>query len=376
MIQEKWAEKFVKETSNIIKSNICLTNRRGQVIASSDPQCLGESNSAALMAIERNLPIEVEAENLAFWNMRYPAIIMPIEYQGQLYGAIIVEGNPNDIRMHVRLIKVNAEYIIAQDNERKDDYSQLLSRTQMLSHILFSENKELNKYNRSHFKSLLNLDKPFVVAIICTQTSSKTKLKNIHNTLENWSIPKDDMIQISPQEYVFIFKANKHRGETVKDIHHYINNNSNSAFKSHTLVTIGTFEKDIQGLILSFQHAKTLQSLLCDTGTLSGIFNYEDYELKAICYKMKDVVPPNQNMLISTYEKVIHSGEDNYLGETLEVFFKNHGKLIKTANDLFIHRNTLNYRLKKIHDITKWDPNTIDGMILLRIAQILHSYHQ
>ncbi|MEM5613475.1 helix-turn-helix domain-containing protein [Staphylococcus pseudintermedius] len=31
----------------------------------------------------------------------------------------------------------------------------------------------------------------------------------------------------------------------------------------------------------------------------------------------------------------------------MEAYFRNHGKLVKTANDLFIHRNTLNYRIKK-----------------------------
>ncbi|HDK5697980.1 TPA: helix-turn-helix domain-containing protein, partial [Staphylococcus pseudintermedius] len=56
----------------------------------------------------------------------------------------------------------------------------------------------------------------------------------------------------------------------------------------------------------------------------------------------------------------------------IEAYFRNHGKLVKTANDLFIHRNTLNYRIKKIHEITGWDPNTIDGIVLLRIAQLLY----
>lgn len=374
MIKKQWAEKFVKQAAGVLKSNIYITNRSGQVISASNQQSLGEIYPTAVLSIQRNLPIEVEEDNLKFWNMTFPAVITPIKYKNESYGAIIVSGHPNDIRTHTRLIKINAEYVIAQDIERENDFNQVLSRTQMLSHILFSDHPDIQKYNRNHFKAQLDLDDSFVVATVYINTSSKSKLKKVRDTLENWRLPHDDIIKVSPQEYLLIFKSNQHRGETEREIKTFIEKSSDENIQEHSLITIGTFESGIRGLVQSHSNCKHLKLLLDEMNITIGVFCYLDYELEVICHTIQDTPFLNQYSLISNYERIIHFGEDNYLGETLEAYFNNHGKLLKTANDLFIHRNTLNYRLKKIHEITKWDPHTVDGIVLLRLAQILYQH--
>ncbi|WP_420801601.1 helix-turn-helix domain-containing protein [Providencia rettgeri] len=40
----------------------------------------------------------------------------------------------------------------------------------------------------------------------------------------------------------------------------------------------------------------------------------------------------------------------------------------ETAKELFIHRNTLDYRLKRISEITKLDLLTIESKVLLYVA--------
>lgn len=42
---------------------------------------------------------------------------------------------------------------------------------------------------------------------------------------------------------------------------------------------------------------------------------------------------------------------------TLEVYLANNGKGKQTANELFIHPNTLNYRIKQIQELTNIDFN-------------------
>ena len=39
---------------------------------------------------------------------------------------------------------------------------------------------------------------------------------------------------------------------------------------------------------------------------------------------------------------------------TLEVFIRNDGQVSEAAKQLFIHRNTVTYRLEKISDFCKW----------------------
>jgi purine catabolism regulator len=59
---------------------------------------------------------------------------------------------------------------------------------------------------------------------------------------------------------------------------------------------------------------------------------------------------------------------------TLQAFFEHHGNASQTAKALFVHRNTLNYRLQRIGEITQWDLDDpearLDAQVALRILQL------
>lgn len=59
--------------------------------------------------------------------------------------------------------------------------------------------------------------------------------------------------------------------------------------------------------------------------------------------------------------------------KTLKLFLENELNITETAKKLYIHRNTLNYRLDKIAQKTKLDPRKLDDAILLRILLIYES---
>lgn len=60
-----------------------------------------------------------------------------------------------------------------------------------------------------------------------------------------------------------------------------------------------------------------------------------------------------------------HSGE---LVKTLEVFFASDGNLQRAADALFLHRNTLAYRLERIEEIAKVDLRDPDDRLCLQLA--------
>ncbi|WP_197061459.1 CdaR family transcriptional regulator, partial [Halobacillus sp. BBL2006] len=53
---------------------------------------------------------------------------------------------------------------------------------------------------------------------------------------------------------------------------------------------------------------------------------------------------------------------------TLDTFYKNSGSIKDTAEDLHIHKNTLQYRLKKVSEVTGYDPRDINDSTLIQIA--------
>jgi purine catabolism regulator len=57
---------------------------------------------------------------------------------------------------------------------------------------------------------------------------------------------------------------------------------------------------------------------------------------------------------------------------TLEVYFERNGNLKKTAHTLYIHRNTLIYRLERIHEITGLDLDNPETRLALQLTLHIH----
>lgn len=60
--------------------------------------------------------------------------------------------------------------------------------------------------------------------------------------------------------------------------------------------------------------------------------------------------------------------KDGYYIETLQEFFRNNGDIGKTADQLFIHQNTLRKRIKKIESVLNCDLNQMEDQIKLLVA--------
>ena len=65
---------------------------------------------------------------------------------------------------------------------------------------------------------------------------------------------------------------------------------------------------------------------------------------------------------------------EDTLFDTLKKFFDNNLSITKTAKALYVHRNTLLYRLENIKKITGLDPKIIDDAIQLRLALKMRTY--
>jgi len=80
-------------------------------------------------------------------------------------------------------------------------------------------------------------------------------------------------------------------------------------------------------------------------------------------------------------KKTIYSTKNNkekkineFLLETLQGFFDNNLSITQTAQAIYVHRNTLLYRLRRVKEITGLDPKKFDDAIQLRLALKMRIY--
>jgi purine catabolism regulator len=80
----------------------------------------------------------------------------------------------------------------------------------------------------------------------------------------------------------------------------------------------------------------------------------------------REIFPPD---LLGT---LLEQDNTQVLLETLEGYYQNSGNLSQTAEALFIHRNTLSYRLDRIREICDMDLNHPDTSLAMQIALRLY----
>jgi PucR family transcriptional regulator, purine catabolism regulatory protein len=65
-----------------------------------------------------------------------------------------------------------------------------------------------------------------------------------------------------------------------------------------------------------------------------------------------------------------HGGD---LLKTLDAYLRHGGNAVRTANALYMHRNSMRYRLARIQALTGLDPDDPDARLALQVAVLLLS---
>lgn len=76
------------------------------------------------------------------------------------------------------------------------------------------------------------------------------------------------------------------------------------------------------------------------------------------------------NIVSNVFDKLLQSGNKAYYLETLKTFFDCNMSIKETSARLYIHRSTLQYRLRQIQELTGYSLYDLDDMVMLRIAYL------
>ena len=74
------------------------------------------------------------------------------------------------------------------------------------------------------------------------------------------------------------------------------------------------------------------------------------------------------------FEKEEMTEFDQEILTTINTFFENNLNVSETARQLFVHRNTLVYRIEKLQKSTGLDIRTFDDAMTLKIALMVNAY--
>lgn len=130
----------------------------------------------------------------------------------------------------------------------------------------------------------------------------------------------------------------------------------------------------------SVNDARRVLKILKNNEMINCVKYYEDIGIYKLFFEINNQ-SEMQKFYINTLKDLIEYDKKNSteLVETLEVYIEEDRNLNKTSERLFIHKNTLKYRIKRIEDISKCDLKNVnevfDFYISFKIAKFLKRGH-
>ncbi len=139
-----------------------------------------------------------------------------------------------------------------------------------------------------------------------------------------------------------------------------------------TIIGIGTVAEHLRELADSYKEAQTAIEVGKVFDTEKSIMHYENLGIGRLIYQLPTTLC--EIFLREVFKKNSLDSLDQETLFTINKFFENSLNVSETSRKLFVHRNTLVYRLEKIRKLTGLDLRQFDHAIVFRVALMVRQY--
>ena len=145
-----------------------------------------------------------------------------------------------------------------------------------------------------------------------------------------------------------------------------------SEFYTQAMVGIGTVVEGIKDLARSFKEAQVALEVGKVFDTEKNIVSYNNLGIARLIYQLPTTLC--EMFLREVFKKGSIDSLDQETLFTIQRFFENNLNVSETSRKLFVHRNTLVYRLEKIKRLTGLDLREFDDAIVFKVALMVKKY--
>lgn len=337
-----------------IDRNIGVVDETGTVIACSELSLIGEIRKGVISAgvFSTN---QTCVDNATYTT--FDVLVRP-EY------AVFVDGTDDLAHHYSSLIAVALDQI-KQNNDEKFDRSNFVKNV-ILDNILpgdiYIKSREL------HF----NNDASRVVFLI--RTTQETEI-SVFDIIQNFfpDKSKDFVINVNESDIALVKEVRPN--VDIKDLEKLarsINDTLLSEFYFNAIIGIGTCVTGIKELAHSFKEAQVALEVGKVFDTEKTIISYENLGIARLIYQLPTTLC--DMFLKEVFKRGSIESLDQETLFTIQKFFENNLNVSETSRKLFVHRNTLVYRLEKIKKLTGLDLREFDDAIVFKVALMVNKY--
>lgn len=385
MILENIAQKIVESMSKIIDNPITIINEKGIIIGSSDQTRLGSFHGLSKKFIKNNQTISYKKEETQTLQNVLPGMILPIVFNNQKLGTLGIVGEPEDVKKYALLVKNHVEMLC--NEVFKGEMFTLQSKTlDILIQYLLQYDEKDDTSHIIRYAEMLGYD--FRLNRICLLIDVKLMSSVQEYKLQNFSSLQQEIQQIvkqlfaenhqdvvsllTPEQFIVLktISAQENVEVFIKKIEYklkQLNSYLKNKHKFTAMIGVGSIQREISGVKESFQNATKALTAGKRSHFPTGVYHYNDWHI-TLEILSKELTPFMQQTLTTNIQSFIQHPNYHTLSATFLAYCRSNMNLSQTARNLYIHRNSLIYRLEKISELTSLDLSIFEQCLLLYMA--------
>jgi len=356
MITNQALQNTVDGLKNITRKEISVLDRDGKVVASTEQDSYPELQPIIEAFI--NSP----AENQLVQGYQYFKVFDNnlAEY------IVIIPGEDEDTYRVGKIITFHIQSLMMAYKERFD-------RDNFIKNLLLDNLLLVDIYSRA---KKLRIDKNVKRVVYLIETSLDPDISAMEVIRSIFPDKHRDFVTEVDENSIVLVKELKERDSTneIEQIASMIENTLSSEAMSRVYVAIGAVVKDLRDVSNSFKEARLAQEVGKIFESEKQIVNYERLGIGRLIYQLP--VQLCRIFINEMLEGFIIDDIDDELSITVAKFFENDLNVSETSRELYIHRNTLVYRLDKLQKMTKLDLRKFSDAITFKIALMVNKFLQ
>ena len=328
----------------------------GRVVSCTDVSLLGERWPDAALRISTG------SENVVFFNQK---CFKPIfSAAGVFEYAVFCTGNDELAKSHCQLAYISL-------NEAKTYYEEKHDRSTFVKNIIMDNILPGDIYIRAkelHFVT----EAPRAVFLVRQVGHTEVSAADVLATLFP-DKAQDFVLSINESDIAVVKQITA--STTAADLEK-LAKNMEDILKTElfvkTVIGFGTVAEHLRSLADSYKEAQTAIDVGKVFDTEKTIINYENLGIGRLIYQLPTTLC--EIFLSEVFKKSSIDALDQETLFTINKFFENNLNVSETSRKLFVHRNTLVYRLEKIKKLTGLDLREFDHAIVFKVALMVRKY--
>ena len=353
MISSQTIQTSIDELRAITKVDLCVYDLSGAVIASTMEHA---EVSTELIIGFANSPADSQVIGVHH--------LLKILDEGELMYVLVAKGNGEDAYMVGKIAVCQLQNLAIAYKERFD-------RNNFFQNLLLDNLLLVDIYNRAK-KLHIEVTAPRAVFLVETKLEKDGIVTELLRGMFSWQA--GDYITAVDESSVILIKALESNSsyDDMVEIAETIVALMNSEAMLNVRVSFGTPVQELKDVSKSYKEAK----MALDVGKIfyaeKKVAAYSTLGIGRLIYQL----PVNlcKIFINEIFGDNVPSELDEETLTTINKFFDNNLNVSETSRQLFVHRNTLVYRIEKIQKTTGLDLRNFDDALTFKIALMVVNY--